>query len=128
MPRNLTYTYSEIDPFLTPDSTGNIVIHYDDMAIYQWIMTVLGCISGENVRSSIGSRLVQYLFEPETQSTANLIKDEIRAVITDQIPPILTVSVDVRLTGSGYYAVTIQYTADMSIEGVITKNIRTFGV
>lgn len=72
MPRQ--YIYSDVDRFLTLEDDGNIKIHYDKDAVIQSVRNILSTVSGERVRSPLGSSLVRMLFEPVNVDTAESIR------------------------------------------------------
>lgn len=80
------YTYSDVDSKLSIDSTGNVLILYDEDAIVQAIENIFATFFGEDVRSSLGSRLLVLLGRPIDRNTADDVEDLIRDSITDFEP------------------------------------------
>ncbi|MDA3807084.1 MAG: GPW/gp25 family protein [Thiomicrorhabdus sp.] len=77
----MQYTYSDFSPTLDLTPSGNIRVVYDEAVIIQSIKSIMATVSGERVRSPIGSKLVKYLFQTIQPSTANLIKRELTKLI-----------------------------------------------
>jgi phage baseplate assembly protein W len=77
----MQYTYSDFSPTLDLTPSGNIRVVYDEAVIIQSIKAIMATVSGERVRSPIGSKLVKYLFQTIQPSTANLIKRELTKLI-----------------------------------------------
>lgn len=75
------FAYSDFHPTLDTTTSGNVKVLYDEQVIVQSIRTILATVQGERVRSSFGSGLVRYLFEPIGRETA----DDIRAGLLDAI-------------------------------------------
>ena len=89
------YTYADISSALSKDNNGNFDIKYDDAAVIQSLKNIFSTVPGERVRSSIGSSLVRYLFEPINNDTADDIKDEIRSSVRQYEPRISTLKLTV---------------------------------
>lgn len=67
--------YSDFNSTLKLDSAGNVTIVTDEDAVLQSIRHIMAIVSGERVRSEIGSSLVQMLFRPMTDETASNIRN-----------------------------------------------------
>lgn len=80
------FTYSDVHPGLDLDANGNITVLYDRDVIIQSIKSILTTISGERVRSPIGSSLVSLLFSPINEDTALAISTSIRNAIAQYEP------------------------------------------
>jgi len=71
------YTYSDFDSRLKVTKEGAVLIKYDQDVIIQSIKTILSTISGERVRTPLGSSLIRMLFEPVNQKNVLMIKQKI---------------------------------------------------
>lgn len=75
------FEYSDVARGLKKSPTGDVDIDYDAQAILQSVRNILSTVPNERVRNPIGSSLIQYLFEPMSDDTADDIKDEIRRIL-----------------------------------------------
>lgn len=73
----MDYTYSDFDSRLKITKEGSVMIKYDQDVIIQSIKTILATITGERVRSPLGSSLIKMLFEPVNQENVIVIKQKI---------------------------------------------------
>lgn len=78
----MSYTYSDFDSRLTITREGSILIKYDRDVIIQSIKTILSTITGERVRSPIGSSLIRMLFQPINDDNIAEIQYRIQSDIT----------------------------------------------
>jgi phage baseplate assembly protein W len=79
---SMSYTYSDFDSRLTITREGSILIKYDRDVIIQSIKTILSTITGERVRSPIGSSLIRMLFQPINDDNIAEIQYRIQSDIT----------------------------------------------
>ena len=70
-----TRFYSDMDYRLRITPSGNVVVHRNQDAINQSIRMIFATVSGERVRSNIGSSVIQLLFEPVSNETSRDLKD-----------------------------------------------------
>lgn len=80
------FAYSDFHPTLDETTSGNIKILYDEDVIKQSIRSTLATVQGERVRSSFGSGLVRYLFEPMGRETADDIRTGLIEAISQNEP------------------------------------------
>lgn len=73
----MDYTYSDFDSRLKITKEGSVMIKYDRDVIIQSIKTILATITGERVRSPLGSSLIKMLFEPVNQENVIVMKQKI---------------------------------------------------
>lgn len=92
---NKNHVYSDINRALNTTPDGNIKIEYDGDAVMQSIKNIFSTIRGERVRSSLGSNLLSYLFEPMTPDTEDDIKAEITRNIRQYEPRVDRLKVNV---------------------------------
>lgn len=89
------YIFSDMHYQLKVDSSGNPQRVYDQDAIDQSIKSILGTVSGERLRSPIGSSLLGLLFEPMNDDLAYDIQIEISRVISEYEPRVEVIDVAV---------------------------------
>lgn len=107
------HVYSDINSSLKVDSTGNFKVEYDADAVVQSVKNIFATISGERVRSRLGSSLLRYLFQPMTPDTADDIRAEIYRNIRQYEPRVRTLRVRVSEDIDGnLYRVTMNITID----------------
>lgn len=80
------YVYSDAHKTLKINPSGNVDIKYDEAAIIQSIEMIFATVSGERVRSPIGSALIRLLFQPISDDTARDIHTMIHRDITQFEP------------------------------------------
>lgn len=90
------FTYSDVDRFLTVSQSGNINVHYDEQAVIQSVKNILSTVSGERVRSPIGSSLIRMLFQPVNAETADNIRNLLLRDLERWEPRVNVLSIDVR--------------------------------
>lgn len=76
------HVYSDFDSTLDLDQSGNVILKKDRDAVIQSIRHIFATVSGERVRSPIGSSLVALLFKPITKDTASAIHNQINQDIS----------------------------------------------
>jgi len=105
--------YSDINSSLKIDSAGKYKVEYDEQAVIQSIKNIFATISGERVRSRLGSSLLRYLFQPMTSDTRDDIRTEIIRNIRQYEPRVR--SLNVRVDGdrdNNMYIVRVEMTID----------------
>lgn len=93
MPKD--YVYSDFHRSLRSDSSGNVEVLYDEAVIIQSIETIFATVSGERVRSPIGSALIRLLFQPMNEDTTRDIHAMIYRDITEFEPRVELTKLDV---------------------------------
>lgn len=84
------YVYSDFDSTLSIDASGNVITVKDREAVIQSVKHIFSTVSGERVRSPLGSSLISLLFEPITNDTANAIRQRLAEDIGRYEPRIVT--------------------------------------
>jgi phage baseplate assembly protein W len=92
--------YSDLDlTFKRVPGTNDVAMRYDDQAVISSIRhLLLTNFYDRPFQPTLGSNLTALLFEPTTGITANILKDEIRNVISNFEPRAIISSLDVTLT------------------------------
>lgn len=75
------YVYSDVDRNMKIDSNGNVSILYDNDVIVQSLKMIFAAVQGEYVRSLRGSRLVFLLGRPFSDTTTDLITQDITRTV-----------------------------------------------
>ena len=125
-----TYVYSDMHPLLNIDGSGEVIINYDIDAIITSIKNIIAIVSGEQVRNPVGSRIIRFLFEPITPSTALGIKDELRNIIQTYEPRVNVSQISVRpnVDGNYYDIAMILSVAALDTTQTFSTKIRSYGV
>lgn len=128
--RNRNYTYSDVDSRLRITPSGNVEIKYDEDVIIQSIENILSTVFGEDVRSSIGSRLIALLGRPMDSDTVSDITDTIRENITDFEPRVTIERINVQPEyDRGTYDVSIQMRIrELPRRLNFNRRLRTLGI
>lgn len=92
MPKN--FVYSDVDKSMRIDASGNVRILYDEDVIIQSIKILFATISGERVRTLLGSRLVFLLGRPFGEITTDLLVQETRSIIERYEPRVRVINID----------------------------------
>lgn len=119
----MSYVYSDVNPFLTITSAGNIPILVDEEVVLQSVKTIISTVSGERVRNPIGTRLLRLLFQPMNNDLARQIRSELTTAILRHEPrvDIMSFSISPNYDGN-YYDINVI----MRIKGIQgSRSIRT---
>lgn len=114
------YVYSDVNKTLKTNSTGNYVVEYDVDSIKQSIRLILSTVTGEIVRSPVGSSLYGLLFEPMNRDTETAIRLEIFDAITRHEPRVRITNIDI---DSDYENNLYDISIDMVVKK-ITNNLK----
>lgn len=124
----MDYTYSDFDSRLKVTKKGSVLIKYDQDVIIQSIKTILATITGERVRSPLGSSLIKMLFEPVNQENVIVMKQKILRDIQTYEPRVDILNLQVQA-----YPDSNRYEINMNLRirklGMVfpfTTNLRSF--
>lgn len=124
----MDYTYSDFDSRLKVTKKGSVLIKYDQDVIIQSIKTILATITGERVRSPLGSSLIKMLFEPVNQENVIIMKQKILRDIQTYEPRVDILNLQVQA-----YPDSNRYEINMNLRirklGMVfpfTTNLRSF--
>lgn len=116
--------WSDIDVKFTKSRTGNIRIVEGEDAINQSIKLTLSIMSGEKVRSDLGSGLYALLFNPISDETSEEIQSIIETNLSRFDNRIIVERVSVRPNlDQKYYEISVVYRITPSMK---KKNMTTF--
>lgn len=116
--------WSDIDVKFTKSRTGNIRIVEGEDAINQSIKLTLSIMSGEKVRSNLGSGLYALLFNPISDETSEEIQSIIETNLSRFDNRIIVERVSVRPNlDQKYYEISVVYRITPSMK---KKNMTTF--
>jgi phage baseplate assembly protein W len=117
-----TYTYRDIDPEFTLNSTTNdIVVNDDYLAIEGGIYNLFNFKQGERIiNPEFGNSLYKYLYEPINDLTAKKIGNEIYTMFEKWEPRVLINDIKINPnTDQNTYYITILYSVPSLGDGVI---------
>lgn len=119
----MSYVYSDVNPFLTITSAGNIPILVDEEVVLQSVKTIISTVSGERVRNPIGTRLLRLLFQPMNDDLARQIRSELTTAILRHEPRVDIMSFNISPNYDGNYYDTNIIMRIKGIQG--SRSIRT---
>jgi phage baseplate assembly protein W len=124
----MSYTYSDFDSRLKITKEGSVLIKYDQDVIIQSIKTILATITGERVRSPLGSSLIRMLFEPVTQENVLVMKQKMFRDIQTYEPRVEILDLQVQAyPDSNRYEINMNLRIrDLGMVFPFTTNIRSF--
>lgn len=119
----MSYVYSDVNPFLTITSAGNIPILVDEEVVLQSVKTIISTVSGERVRNPIGTRLLRLLFQPMNDDLSRQIRSELTTAILRHEPRVDIMSFNISPNYDGNYYDTNIIMRIKGIQG--SRSIRT---
>lgn len=106
----MSYFYSDMETGLSLNPNGNVKIVYDEDCIKQSITHIFRTVTMERVRNPIGTKLLEFLFQPINKYTAKGIQRELTTVITKYEPRVTLESLLIKPdTDNHVYYVTLVY-------------------
>lgn len=116
------FVYSDISSTFETSTGGTVKTVHDIECIKQSIKNIFSTVSGERVRSPIGSSLIRHLFEPMNQITVRRIRDEISRAIRTYEPRVELINTQVLPDFDGnFYNISLEYV----VSGVNRKDVFT---
>lgn len=107
--------YSDMKSDLNVLANGSVEIVYDEDVIIQSIRTIFSTISGERVRTPLGTTVLRLLFQPLNSTTAGQLRTELASAIVRYEP---RVSVSSLTITPNYQKKTYEVTLVAQIRGI----------